>query len=216
MIWNIVLGNLREASGELESLRDRIVAVMKSEPKWDNLEGFSEFAFFVSMEHAYHHVNWAWNCRHKDEQRAIKCAFADFYAWEKFPADFKEFWPAPSRCRGKAREPSNGRLYLMLPRIALDEAMFTIDGICCGIFKLLGEEIPEGFLKGRNPKTVEPVTEEDFKIEMRHLYSCMNCAWNERKVDLAGELSGSMTTIRRHSCYPRAFRRLWPGETSSN
>jgi len=210
MIWKVIFFNIREAGGELVSLRDRIVDTLQGLPDECGRGSFYEFPFFVSMEHAYHHVNWAWNCRHQDEQRAIRCDMADFEAWEKFPTDFKEFWPAPSRCRGKAREPFDGKLYLMLPRIALDEAVLTIHDIYCGICKLLGEPIPEDLLGGRDPKTIAPMTEEDFTVHMRHLYACMNRAWNERKIDPARTISGSMTNIRRHSCYPRAFSRLWP------
>jgi len=210
MIWNIIFPNIREACGELERLRDRIVAESKSSRYSGGHKGIREYEFFVSMEHAYHHVNWAWNCRHQDEQRVIRCDQADFEAWEKFPSDFKEFWPAPSRCRGKAREPFGGQIHLMLPRIALDEAIFTILDIYCGISELLGERIPDGLLCGRVPDTIEPMTEENFTVQMRHLYACMNRAWNERKIDLARQISGSTTNVRRHSCYPRAFSRFWP------
>jgi len=205
MIWKIIFHNIREASFELERLRDRIVAALNGQPDKCRRGSFYEFEFFVAMEHAYHHVNWAWNCRHQDEQRAIRCDMEDFEEWEKFPAEFNEFWPSPSRCRGKAREPFDGRLYLMLSRIALDEAVLTIRDIYYGICKLLGEKIIE-----RDPKTIEPMTEENFTVQMRHLYSCMNRAWNERKINLARPLEGSTMNVRRHSCYPRAFSGLWP------
>ena len=213
MIWDIVLFNLIEAHVELKHLRDKIVACMKPDAS-DERREFIEFAFMMRMEHAYHNVNTAWNCRHQDEQRAIRCSQEDFDAWEKFPLEFKDLWLPPSRCRGKAREPYNGRMFLSLPRINLDEAVFAIEGICCGIFRLLGKEIPEGFLREHRPESIMPMTEDEFRIQIRHLYICMNCAWNERKIDMAGDFTVSAAAVRRRCCFPRAFGGLWPSGTA--
>ena len=209
MIWDIILSNLIEASVELEELRDRILACLKPDAE-EARRDFIEFSFFVSMEHAYHHVNFAWNCRHQDRERAIQCAREDYKSWEKFPLEFKDLWLSPSRCRGKAREVHRGRMYLTLPRINLDEAIFTIDGMCDGIFRLLGRNIPKHLCRRRLPKSVKPITEGEFSERMRHLYICMNRAWNERKVNLAGDIASSMSVVRRHSCFPRAFINLRP------
>ena len=209
MIWDVMLSNLIEASAELEELRNRILACLEPDAEEERRE-FIEFSFFVLMEHAYHHVNFAWNCRYQDRDRAIRCATKDYRAWEKFPHEFKDLWLPSSRCRGKAREVFRGRMYLTLTRINLDEAIFTIDGICDGIFRLLGRNMPKHVCRRRLPKSVKPITDEEFAEQMRHLYICMNRAWNERKVNLAREAPSSPSAIRRHSCFPRAFSNLWP------
>ena len=125
----------------------------------------------------------------------------------------KDLWLPPSRCRGKAREVCHWQMFLALPRINLDEAAFTMDGICDGIFRLLGKNLPKHLCRRRVPKSVEPMTEEEFVVQMRHLYICMNRAWNERKVNLAGDIAQSPVAVRRHSCFPRAFSRLWPDQS---
>ena len=134
----------------------------------------------------------------------------DYKAWEKFPLEFKDLWLPQSRCRGKAREVRRGRMYLILPRINLDEAIFTIDGICDGIFCLLGRNIPKHLCRRRLSKSVKPITEAEFSNRMRHLYISMNRGWNERKVNLAGDIASSMAVVRRHACFPRAFSKFWP------
>jgi hypothetical protein len=101
-------------------------------------------------------------------------------------------------------------MYHTLPRINLDEAIFSIDEICDGIFRLLGRNIPKHLCQRRLPKSVKPITEDEFAEQMRHLYVCMNRAWNERKVNLAGDIASSMVVVRRHGCFPRSFSRFWP------
>lgn len=213
MIWNVMLRNLCEAHSELEKLRDRILAQLHPDSalarklkRFERVMGgpFIEFSFFVSLEHAYHHVNWAWNCRNKDEQRAIKCAWRDYLAWEKFPKEFKEFWPPPSRCRGKPRETINGRMSLTLSRIAIDEAISTIEKI----FSLVGRHV--SFKSDYELTYLSPEIDEAYTVQMRHLYSCMNRAWNQRKVTCAGDSAPSAASARRHSYFPRVFVDFWP------
>ena len=43
----------------------------------------------VSLEHAYHHLNFAWNVRYKDTENADRYFDRD----EKFPRAFTRFWP---------------------------------------------------------------------------------------------------------------------------
>ena len=122
----------------------------------------------------------------------------------------KDLWLPSLRCRGKAREVFQGRMYLTLPRINLDEAIFTLDGMCDSIFRLLGRNIPKHLCRRRLPKSVKPITEGEFSERMLHLYICMNRARNERNVNLAGDIASSMSEVRRHSCFPRAFINLRP------
>jgi hypothetical protein len=196
-----MLFHLVEAHSELWMLREEIGTAMKHR---HDAEKFNECLFCVRMEEAYHHVNTAWNCRHVAERRVWRCSMADFMSWEKLPFEFKDLWLPPSRCRGKARKVINGRLYLTLPRIHIGKAMSAIDGI----FRSLGTD--RCLTRDGKWKIPKPMTEEAFAAHMRHLYICMNRAWNERKDDSEEARVLSESAVRRHSCFPRAFSSLWP------
>ena len=93
--------HVREAAQELDLLLDAIqyekertrrkVAVGDEPLRWPLTEG----AFSVSLEHAYHHLNFAWNGRFK----TMEGADAQFARNEKFPRPsgpyrhFERFWP---------------------------------------------------------------------------------------------------------------------------
>ena len=72
-----VLYNLKEAAEELE----RTVAEMAQDPEFDEGE------LRVAVEHAYHHINTAWNARNVSESRAKACSEKDFAEWRRFPED---------------------------------------------------------------------------------------------------------------------------------
>ena len=93
--------HVREAAQELDLLLDAIQyekertrrkGAVGDEPlHWPLTEG----AFSVSLEHAYHHLNFAWNGRFKTMEEAD----AHFDRNEKFPRPsgpfrhFERFWP---------------------------------------------------------------------------------------------------------------------------
>ena len=92
--------HVREAAQELETLLDSIRQAKDSarcEARCSNLLHwpFMEGAFSVSLEHAYHHLNFAWNGRFK----TMEGADAQFARNEKFPRPsgpsrhFERFWP---------------------------------------------------------------------------------------------------------------------------
>ncbi len=73
---DLIKSNIEEAKGELESiLSDLIVDSEYSEPE-----------FQVALEHAYHHLNYAWHIRNVEPDRAAKCSQKDYIQWSKFPA----------------------------------------------------------------------------------------------------------------------------------
>jgi hypothetical protein len=78
--WKVVLSNLAEAREEVERIQNRI--------KQGNL---SEEEFQVFIEHAYHHLNFAWNARHCRMQDYRKLSTANFNRWSKFPLRLCEF-----------------------------------------------------------------------------------------------------------------------------
>ena len=65
--------------------------------------GFTEFAFEAQLEHAYHHLNVTWGCRHATLERTAKCSQRDFRNWEKFPLAFRELLPDTPRAWQRRR-----------------------------------------------------------------------------------------------------------------
>ena len=92
--WSVVLSNLAEARGEVRELC-AVFAYLetgKAPEGWEEFVawrmgkgGFSTAGIAIQFEHAYQHVDFAWNCRHADEERARRCDQRDFDRWEKFP-----------------------------------------------------------------------------------------------------------------------------------
>ena len=92
--------HIREAAGELDSLLSRIQFMLgrldksgdQQVGRWGNL---NEVGLEVSLAHAYHHMNTAWNARNKATNEADK----DFDRNEKFPRptglfdSFARYWP---------------------------------------------------------------------------------------------------------------------------
>ncbi len=68
------LFHLKEAKEELEEI---ITAI----------ENKSERSFDVSMQHLYHHVNFAWNTRNVADEEIDQNNPEDFNAWRQFPRD---------------------------------------------------------------------------------------------------------------------------------
>ena len=94
--YDLLLFHVREAAEELESLLARIKAtlgepVSEDEKVWTSLydKGINEAGLEGSLGHAYHHLNFAWNVRHKESKDANKHFDRD----EKFPRAFTRFWP---------------------------------------------------------------------------------------------------------------------------
>ena len=93
--------HVREAAEELDTLMLHIKSSL-GEPLSEELseeekgqlhtyqhQPLCEAGLKVSFEHAYHHLNFAWNVRHKPTDDADKHFDRD----EKFPKAFTRFWP---------------------------------------------------------------------------------------------------------------------------
>ena len=97
--YDLLLFHVREAREELDTLLLRIkkmLGVLEEPLNEENkaiLEAYDrpleEAGLEVSLEHAYHHLNFAWNVRCKDTKDADKYFDRD----EKFPRAFTRFWP---------------------------------------------------------------------------------------------------------------------------
>ncbi len=71
----LIASNLQEAIGQLKD----IVTDLSKNKKYPELN------FKVSLEHAYHHINFAWHIRKIRTVDAIACAEENFKKWSKFP-----------------------------------------------------------------------------------------------------------------------------------
>lgn len=217
-----ILSNLGEAQGELMLLFARIQFIAFGEVVDESVKGWEESvaqeerrqpltegALFVSMAHAYHHLNFAWNCRHAPEERVWRCDPADFKRWSKFPkgAAFHDLWPAPSQYHGTTREPRQGKINPnSLQAAFLQMAVRKLVSLRYRVSCALGDDSPEMVPcpKGLNPGAeAEPFTEEAFDWRMHRIYGEMNMAWAYRKRTAGG--SNSRQAIHRHSQFPRAF-----------
>jgi hypothetical protein len=75
----LILYNVSEAREELE----RIEALAKGDEK------LVEEHLAVMFEHAYHHLNCAWNARRVPMSRYRHLTNEDFNAWGQFPTDLE-------------------------------------------------------------------------------------------------------------------------------
>jgi hypothetical protein len=75
----LILHNVSEAREELE----RIEALVSKGGE------LSEARLSVMFEHAYHHLNVAWNARRVPMKRYSHLTHADFNAWGQFPTDLE-------------------------------------------------------------------------------------------------------------------------------
>lgn len=78
--WGIILSNLAEAREQIEEIEKRA----KDEKKP------SEIELQIWLEHVYHHLNFAWNIRHKTTLNYSTLSDEEFNEWSKFPAEMKE------------------------------------------------------------------------------------------------------------------------------
>ena len=211
--WRMIRGNFVEARGEISELVDFLrysesgempdgVAV-EDLPCWlKRWKTATEYTFFVSMEHAYHHINFGWNCRAFPEKRVIECVERDFRRWEKFPHDWLELFPSVKSCVGKPRQIRNGKINFLSMRIPLDEVMATLDNVIAAIDRF-------GTCSGVANSDVSQVLAKDLRDQIRHIYLYMNEAWNTRKMTMERKVQCSAATARRRCQFPCAFERFW-------
>lgn len=76
--WEIILYNLRDVKQEIEKIE-----------QFAGSDAMTAYDFQTMMEHAYHHLNFAWNTRHISTKRYSKCVEKDFNEWSKFPKDLE-------------------------------------------------------------------------------------------------------------------------------
>ena len=73
----MVQSNIQEAREELQELERTI---KKSGRR-------NETQLQISLQHAYHHMNFSWNARQKSDRAYAKLIKQDFEKWGEFPTD---------------------------------------------------------------------------------------------------------------------------------
>lgn len=205
LTWKPILSNLKEARGEIRDIHERLhflqfgelpekeepspgdardakyIAYLESQEKRNP---FTESALFCALEHAYHHLNWAWNCRRTPEERVWHFTGSDADRWNRFPdtAAFADLWPSDRSVKGRRHHyvgVGRRKVSLQVVRIHMQMAFAKLNSLGYLVAKRAGEDWPRP--KGLRPGVEDqPFTEKDFTRRMHRIYSTLNMAWNSR------------------------------------
>ncbi|HEU4390756.1 MAG TPA: hypothetical protein VFV34_23325 [Blastocatellia bacterium] len=96
--WTIILYDIIEAREQLQEIEAR--AKSRAKP--------NEFDLQVMLEHAYHHLNFAWNVRHQPTNKYANLDDRDFNKWSKFPREMKPL-SIPVRRKGARNTKAGAR-----------------------------------------------------------------------------------------------------------
>ena len=218
LAWKPILSNLREALGELDGIHLRLhflafgelpevcplsgdasyLAWLKKEEK---RHPFNQVSLFYGLEHAYHHLNWAWNCRRTPEERVWHFTDNDASRWTRFPdtAAFADLWPSDRAVKGHVDE-LHGKVGSPV-RSFVQMAYRKARILCYLVSKELGEEWkrPQGLF----PEVgAQPLTEKDFARRMHRIYVELNMAWNSRRDKT---FATDIRAIQRRRLFPSIF-----------
>ena len=78
--WKIINSNISEARSQLQDIEKRIA-------KGNSLD---EDELSIDLQHAYHHLNFAWNARYISTKRFANLTDEDFAKWGKYPIDIED------------------------------------------------------------------------------------------------------------------------------
>ena len=205
--WSYMIGMFVEGFAEVEQMHEHLRAKIdgRASPHEDGLycrSGFTEFAFEAQLEHAYHHLNWTWGCRHATLERAAKCAQRDFRNWEKFPLAFRELLPdTPRRAVDLYAKTV---LHVESILLGLDEAVRVGDEIYLGLCAHFDvATCPRQW--DRRAAKVASLTERRLADLLRRLLGALNFAWNVRRLPVERVRALSPRARQRRRCYPAEF-----------
>lgn len=204
--WTYMIGMFTEGFDEVVRMRDylRAKAAGRKSPydAWLYRRGFTEPAFGVQMEHAYHHLNWTWGCRHATLERATTCAPKDFRNWENFPLAFRELLPdAPRRA---VELHVTTVLHPESILLGLDEAVRVGGALYLGLCAHFDAKACPRRWAPRAAKTA-PLTERQLSDSLRRLLGALNFAWNVRRLPVERVRALSPRAQLRRRCYPAEF-----------
>ena len=70
----IIIANIAEARGQLEAIEKSL-----QDPEYEDIE------FKLDLEHAYHHLNYAWNVRNATDAELTEHSQTNYQKWSRFP-----------------------------------------------------------------------------------------------------------------------------------
>jgi len=196
--WKPILQNLCEAYGELKDLHCRLHYLDfgdvpddydDSYKAWleeqEKAQPFIENSLYVSLDHAYHHLNWAWNIRRIPKERVWKCADKDNKRWSKFPKtmQFAGLWPSKDVIKGCDKKIGCRKVSITPVRVHILTAQRKL-GILC---KLVAKEITGNLSQYGNQTDLntddskQSLTEKEFARRMHRIFEELNMAWNSHK-----------------------------------
>jgi len=203
LTWKPILSNLTEALGEIRDIHCRLHFLQfgelpeEEEPspgdardakyiayleRQEKRNPFTESSLFWDLEHAYHHLNWAWNCRRTPEDRVWHFTDSDASRWNRFPdtAAFADLWPPDRTVKGHIDELRRKKVSLTPVRLAICMAQRKLNILCYLVAKELGRDWVRP--KGLYPEVgAQPLAEMDFARRMHRIYVELNMAWNSRR-----------------------------------
>ena len=227
LTWKPILSNLTEACSELRDLHCRLYYLSyggvpcnwedgDSDRAWLEKEEkrcpFTEFSLFVSLDHAYHHINWSWNVRRTPEKRAClagmdsKEADRYFRRYSRFPKtrDFTDLWLPREILKRRGKEPGLKKISLTPVRLCIHAALRKLRILCY----LVAREAGDNSNWSVRPKDLAikedslPLTEKEFARMIHSIYEFLNQAWNRRR-DKTFFIA--KYCITRRKCFPPEF-----------
>ena len=222
LTWKPMQFNLREAYGELRELHNRLYYLEFGQLPVEEAEDdgyktwiadrltkhiFNEVSLYVSLDHAYHHLNWAWNARRTPEERVWHFTDRDWKRWGKFPKSkpFADLWPPKDDVRRRAQDPQHWKIHYCPVRVHVQLAQQKLGILCALVDREVGgtpppvpdartailllagrkvEEIPTGdtyITAEKADATPAHLTEREFARRMHKIYAELNQAWNSRR-----------------------------------
>ena len=198
LTWKPILQNLCEANGELKALHCRLHYLEfgdvpddydYSYKEWleeqEKTHAFTENSLFVSLDHAYHHLNWAWNIRRSLEERVWKCADKDNKRWSKFPKtmQFADLWPLKDVIKGCDRKSRHRKVSITPVRVHILMAQRKLDILSTRVAKEITGNVSQGGSQAdiNTDDSMQPLSEKEFARRMHRIFEELNMAWNSRK-----------------------------------
>ena len=199
--WKPILSNLSEAYGELKNLYCRLhfMAFSKMPDNWkddgsykawlekrEKEQPFTEMTLFVSLDHVYHHLNWAWNIRRTPDEHIWHFTQESARKWGKFPKtrDFSDLWSPTASTKIINDKPRSRKISLTPVRVRIQMTQWKLGILCRRVEK---EVEINSSIGNTRPKMSnldidsQPLSEKEFAKRMHRIYAEMNMAWNSRK-----------------------------------
>ncbi len=223
--------NLREAYGEIRELHDRLryleLGKLPEDEDWyktwiaerdERYHLLSEFGLHVSLDHAYHHLNWAWNARRTPEERVWHFTDREWKRRGKFPKSkvFSDLWPANSDVKKRAQNLQHWKIHYCPVRVHIQIAQQELGILCAlvdrevggtpppvpdaktAILPLAGREVEEihtgdAYIAAKKAdSTPGHLPEREFARRMHKIYAELNQAWNSRRDNAPGRSAAQM------------------------